>query len=558
MSGKAVGRAAVDLPWLCPTTDSLVALAERPADLVAFAPVDPALFAFLVRFAAGDSGSPFIPATDRLYSSTIPESAAAYLSTTTAGWLDPADRTGSTVRRVANAAARLAGRIARHTGRAAPEAAETAARLAPLGWYAVAAIDPSETAGCLHDPEFGGNPSASQAVWWGLDHDAIARRLAGRWRLPRWLLPLTGCLNLPFSAATHVGVDADLFAVVSLAVWAAEHRIADLGLTRSSDRLALLAHLNLDVDDLGRLAESTDTIPAEVMPAPSTLDQNPHHVPLIRHLLRMSGAARRRHGTSLVVQLEERIDALHRAADALGRFAGDRLRDAKLASLAELAAGAGHEINNPLAVISGNAQRLLKTEADEERADALRAIVRQAHRIGDIVRELRHFARPPKPERHLLPAAELVTDVLGDLSRTAEERAVRFEVAHPPADLWVSGDRRQLRQALAAVVRNAVEATASGGWVRIGCETTEYEVRLVIEDSGPGLTADAAEHAFDPFFSGRSAGRGRGLGLPTGWRLARLNGGDIRYDPSPGGVTRFVVSLPIAVDPHPRSGRACA
>ena len=67
-------------------------------------------------------------------------------------------------------------------------------------------------------------------------------------------------------------------------------------------------------------------------------------------------------------------------------------------------------------------------------------------------------------------------------------------------------------------------------------------VRFVVEDSGPGLTAEAAEHAFDPFFCGRQAGRGRGLGLPTAWRLARQNGGDVRHEPAPDGATRFVVT----------------
>jgi two-component system, NtrC family, sensor kinase len=68
-----------------------------------------------------------------------------------------------------------------------------------------------------------------------------------------------------------------------------------------------------------------------------------------------------------------------------------------------------------------------------------------------------------------------------------------------------------------------------------------------VEDGGPGLTAEAAEHAFDPFYCGRSAGRGRGLGLPTAWQFVRQNGGELRYAPAPDGPTRFVVSLKRAI-----------
>jgi C4-dicarboxylate-specific signal transduction histidine kinase len=114
----------------------------------------------------------------------------------------------------------------------------------------------------------------------------------------------------------------------------------------------------------------------------------------------------------------------------------------------------------------------------------------------------------------------------------------------PAADVWLDADPKQLRLSLAAVVRNGIEAVPKAGWVRVSCGVSGSRVRFLVEDSGPGLTPEAAEHAFDPFFCGRQAGRGRGLGLPTAWRLVRENGGDVRYDPAPDGVTRFVLTVP--------------
>jgi two-component system NtrC family sensor kinase len=78
-------------------------------------------------------------------------------------------------------------------------------------------------------------------------------------------------------------------------------------------------------------------------------------------------------------------------------------------------------------------------------------------------------------------------------------------------------------------------------------ESRESVITFTIEDSGPGLTAEAAEHAFDPFYCGRTAGRGRGLGLATAWRLARQNGGDLRFDPTAAPVTRFILTASRAV-----------
>src|SRR5207302_476622 len=75
-------------------------------------------------------------------------------------------------------------------------------------------------------------------------------------------------------------------------------------------------------------------------------------------------------------------------------------------------------------------------------------------------------------------------------------------------------------------------------------------VEIVIEDNGPGPAALEREHLFDPFFSGRPAGRGRGLGLPTAWRLARQHGGDVRFMRPADGPTRFVLTLPRANEPR--------
>jgi signal transduction histidine kinase len=542
----AVGRTAAALPWLCPNTDGLIRLAEAPTGLARPCVGDPGLLAFLLRFVSPTprpASALFCPAA--LASAALPEIAGALLRGAPHGWVPT---TGEVARRcaaLATGAAALARRIAGHTRRACPDRAAATAALAPLGWLAVAAVDSGVAAAPLHDPETPAH-SAVQAAVWGLDQDAIARRLANRWRLPDWVATTLGHLNLPLGAARAVAADADLFAVVQLAVVEAEHRGPSLGLSRGADREALLKELLLDEPALEGLR--TGPVP-ELVPEPrSALDPDPRKVPLLANLLRLAVESRRRNGSALVARLEDRLDDLYRAVGHIGSDADQRVRDAKLAALAELAAGAGHEINNPLAIISGNAQRLVRTEPDPERGRSLETVIRQTQRIAGILRDLMQFARPPRPTPRRVSARELLSAVGVDLAPVAAEAKARFELGAVPADAFVRCDAAQVRHALVALARNGIEAAGPDGWARVTCAEPDDEViEFVVEDSGPGLSGAALEHCFDPFYCGRSAGRGRGLGLPTAWQFARQNGGEVRYAPTADGPTRFVLTLPRSV-----------
>lgn len=548
MPGKAVGRAAVELPWLCPKTDSLIALADAPATINRLSAADPALSLFLLRFAQlapEPALLEFMPGA--MLSALLPETAAAFLAATTTGVLPPASFALKKVQIVAERAGIIAGLLAETTRKTTVESATMVARLAPLGWYAVAAVDSFDAAEPLSDSRFTTEPDKVQTEVWGLDHAAISRRLASRWKLPSCVATTISSLTHSFSVANRLVTHPDLFAIVQLAVLETEKCETWLGLTHGANRAELLDHLQLEDAIVCRMVEQS--YEQAIEPVADRFDPNPHRVSLVRNLLRLAGESRRRNGPALVTRLEDRIDSLHSALAEIGELAGERLLAAKLDGLAELAAGAGHEINNPLAVISGNAQRLLRTEPDLDRSEALRAIVRQANRIAGILRDLMQFARPPQPNPRSFPLGDLLLSARDDLAQLAIEREVRLELQGAFAGLWIEGDITQLRHALGSVLRNGIEATPSGGWVRVSCPVQEEGlIEIVVEDSGPGLSPDAVEHAFDPFFCGRSAGRGRGLGLPTAWQLIRQNGGELRYEPKEDGPTRFVLTLRRAIE----------
>jgi signal transduction histidine kinase len=219
------------------------------------------------------------------------------------------------------------------------------------------------------------------------------------------------------------------------------------------------------------------------------------------------------------------------------------LERAKLEALAEFAAGAGHEINNPLAVISGRAQLLLRDEPDPERRRDLATIHVQALRIRDMIADLMLFARPPQPERCVCDVVAIAAAAVKGLAAKADNVGARLERTGESGPIEISADPEQLQVALRALVDNGLNAVARGGRVSVEIHRTEGGVKLAVGDDGPGLTTEAREHAFDPFYSGRQAGRGIGMGLSKAWRIVTNHGGTIDVPETSRGAT-FVVRLP--------------
>ena len=224
----------------------------------------------------------------------------------------------------------------------------------------------------------------------------------------------------------------------------------------------------------------------------------------------------------------------------------EQLEHEKLEAMAEFAAGAGHEINNPLAVIAGRAQLFLQNETDPDRRDGLALINAQAKRVFEMIADMRLFARPPEPTFSPFDLNELIGEVIDQVAPAYAERMVKLKRTGSAADLEIDADRDQIAVVLLALLRNAVEAIGHDGNVEIGAELLESNrVEISLTDDGPGLDAEARRHMFDPYYSARQAGRGLGLGLCKCWRIVVTNhGGEIDVETAPGRPTRFIVLLP--------------
>lgn len=274
--------------------------------------------------------------------------------------------------------------------------------------------------------------------------------------------------------------------------------------------------------------------------------------------------------------------ASHLSPADLGAEAQRMLEKEKLAALAEFAAGAAHEINNPLTVISGRAQLLLRDERDPERRRALLLIISQASRIHEMIADLMLFARPPQPEMKIVDLTALLDEVAAEFSsRCAEQRTelCRRGLCEP---LRIKADPVQLYAALQAVCRNALEALQTGGHLEIELSETNWSsssasptagqsksrlgglnesqcttqddntdylstrfARILIRDDGPGISPEERCHIFDPFYSARQAGRGLGLGLAKAWRIATNHGGWMEVKSEPGKGAAFIFFLPL-------------
>ncbi len=222
-----------------------------------------------------------------------------------------------------------------------------------------------------------------------------------------------------------------------------------------------------------------------------------------------------------------------------------------LAGLAEFAAGAGHELNNPLAVIMGRAQLVLGRSPDPEATRSLRAIITQAQRAHRILRDLMFVARPGEFRPRACQPDEIVRASLRDLQDEAEAQGVRLvlDAREPAPKVWA--DPEPLRQVADILTRNALEASARGATIRFATGGDARPDPLDRPRLRAGDLARRGAHLFDPFYCGRQAGRGLGLGLPRAARIIDLVGGEIRWQSTPGQGATFQVTLPVQEIPGP-------
>ena len=266
--------------------------------------------------------------------------------------------------------------------------------------------------------------------------------------------------------------------------------------------------------------------------------------------LQAQTASLKRWGESLDAKVAERTAELERAMDDLRAAQSQLVMSEKMAAIGQLTAGVAHEINNPVAVILGNLDVLrdILGLAAEPVAPEIRLIHEQVHRIRLIVTKLLQFARPQDYVGYLEPVAPapLIQDSLVLVGHLLKKGNIVIK-QHFDSTRHILCNRNELQQVLINLMVNAIQAMPDGGVLTLAAEDWDEAdmplgLRLVVTDSGPGISDADRERLFKPFFTAGKPG-GTGLGLWVSQSLVERYGGRISVDSKPGCGTRFAVWL---------------
>ena len=231
------------------------------------------------------------------------------------------------------------------------------------------------------------------------------------------------------------------------------------------------------------------------------------------------------HTESLPKLQTEELNALSMAfndmQESLGTAQDERdlardmmIQNAKLASIGQLAAGIGHELNNPLNNILSYAS-LIRREADSDAEAVIRdidALRDEAERAGKIVQGVLGFSRQMPTNFSQFPVSAWAQQSIDLVQATAQKRSVHIQL-HINGDFEITADRGLLQQAMINLLINAIQASPLNAVVDVFIEQQDTHHIIHIEDAGEGIDDDAIEHLFEPFFTTKDVGEGSGLGL---------------------------------------------
>jgi two-component system, NtrC family, sensor kinase len=221
----------------------------------------------------------------------------------------------------------------------------------------------------------------------------------------------------------------------------------------------------------------------------------------------------------------------------------------RLAGIGLLASGVAHEINNPLAIIRGNAELLeMLAGPGAPRSEEVVTIIEQAVRIERIVRNLLTFSRSSIMKVTSFSLTGLLDDILEQIGHQISLEGYSFERRYRDTGVAIEGDQDQLRQVFINLVVNGLQAMKGGGVLSVDAalDSAADLCFVTVTDNGPGIDPKLLDKLFTPFFTTKE--EGTGLGLAISYGIVRDHGGEIRVQSEQGKGTTFTVSLPVRQD----------
>lgn len=217
----------------------------------------------------------------------------------------------------------------------------------------------------------------------------------------------------------------------------------------------------------------------------------------------------------------------------------------KLASMGRTVASIAHEIRNPLGIIRGTAELLLKRSQakDDQQTKLLGAIYEESKRLSQTVNDFLDYARPRAPQKGEVDLAQVLEQVLAFWEREMADQNVRISCNVGPGKI-VLGDKDLIYRAVYNVLANALQAMKTQGEIRITVEPSPGHWTLTVHDSGPGIDQSARDKLVDPFFTTKESGTGLGLSIVHSIMLSHNGQLHIDNHPQGGALVRMTFPRP--------------
>jgi two-component system NtrC family sensor kinase len=219
------------------------------------------------------------------------------------------------------------------------------------------------------------------------------------------------------------------------------------------------------------------------------------------------------------------------------------IQSEKLNLLGQLASSMAHEINNPLAIISGNVQLLLMDETDAEKKKILKKINDQTERGYQIIRRLLNFSRLPKEDIKQIDVNAMVDDTLELVNHKILHGNIHLDRNYNPLP-QIRGNPTQIQEVLLNLFVNAIQAMPHGGRLKLFTRQEADTVIIEVKDTGKGIVEEDIKNIFDPFFT-KGKENGTGLGLFVASQVMALHNGTIEVKSKLGEGTGFVLKFPL-------------
>ena len=250
--------------------------------------------------------------------------------------------------------------------------------------------------------------------------------------------------------------------------------------------------------------------------------------------------------------LKQSREQLELTVETLKTTQAQLIQSEKLSGIGEFVAGVAHELNNPLTSVMGFSELLTQADTDPKHKRYLEMIHKSALRCQKIVQALLSFARRHQPERKSVCVNSLIEAALEILNYQLRTSNIEIRSHLDPKLPLAMVDPHQIQQVFLNIINNArqaIEAHQPSGWIKIHTAAQGPNVRVTIQDSGPGIPEASLSKIFDPFFTTKDVGKGTGLGLSLCYGIIKEHGGTITPRSKPGEGATFIIKLPITHEP---------